>query len=709
MLAQQIVPLLQTGGPGWTVAGVGHARTLRELGRMLAAHPSANVTQLGDYNARLEGVFSSPPINIGGTGYLGAFDGVGHQISNFIYANNTTQQHNGLIDIIGTTGSVKNLTISGTVLLSYVSTDGSLIGQQVGSLAAVNYGTVQAVTSTATVSCASSGSQVGGLIGQNQTTGQVKSCVGNTSVSLTVDAFNCYLANLVAYNLGLIDSCSVNVGSLTAPSGSSNNQNTTCNTPPCLTTGAWMGPIAGAVGLTSGSFSTAIVQNCTASLNVAGSANQNAANYVGALVGNVLSGQVTTSHASGNATGAANVGGLAGRCQTTDSLVKTSYATGNATGVFGNVGALLGETAGTVSECWSSGAATGTQNIGGSIGALDATATVDHLWASGTATATGVGRVGGLFGSAPSGSTIDQCLSFGSLSGSAAGGAIGLGGSVLSTNEYWCTNSSGTGRPVGSGTVTVTPVGESSTTLIAGMPSGFDAKWSQTVGVCGGFPVLTNLTVPPTPSVPVVKSIGIVATAASTGSNTVTMPAGIQAGDIAILFDLAQNTTTTQPTAVTPTGWTSISNNAAGVTFGVRSQSSYLVLAGTEGGSTITGMAAGTRDTLKRLIVFRGFNGTTWAIATARNQVNSADTGVPAQSMAASTTPCAVVARAVSDGGTFASPMINHGDDDEFTSTGTHLTALTAYHIDNNTNTTNTVTGDTTLGVATTCFMLQYS
>lgn len=76
--------LLLVAGPGWVVSGVGVVTSLRQLGVVLNANPTANVTVLGDYNAQPDGVFSASPIGTtSATTYTGTFDGAGYTIQNF--------------------------------------------------------------------------------------------------------------------------------------------------------------------------------------------------------------------------------------------------------------------------------------------------------------------------------------------------------------------------------------------------------------------------------------------------------------------------------------------------------------------------------------------------------------------------------------------------------------------------------------------------
>lgn len=88
---------------------------------------------------------------------------------------------------------------------------------------------------------------------------------------------------------------------------------------------------------------------------------------------------------------------------------------------------------------------------------------------------------------------------------------------------------------------------------------------------------------------------------ATSSSTTITAPSGIQAGDLLVLLDRADNLSL--PSTVVPTGFTSIANVNNGS--GMRQIVSYKLATGSEGGASITGMAGGL-DVNKALAVFRG-------------------------------------------------------------------------------------------------------
>lgn len=90
---------------------------------------------------------------------------------------------------------------------------------------------------------------------------------------------------------------------------------------------------------------------------------------------------------------------------------------------------------------------------------------------------------------------------------------------------------------------------------------------------------------------PAVTSIAYVAHTTST-ANTIVAPSSINAGDLLVLFDFAQNISGVV-TDVVPTDWTSFRHAAFSPR---RLRGSYKIADGTEDGSTITGMDGSSSD-----------------------------------------------------------------------------------------------------------------
>lgn len=128
---------------------------------------------------------------------------------------------------------------------------------------------------------------------------------------------------------------------------------------------------------------------------------------------------------------------------------------------------------------------------------------------------------------------------------------------------------------------------------------------------------------------------------AVSNAGTITIPAGAQAGDLAVLCDHARDSNDT-PTDVVPSGWTgwgTDGTDAIGDAF--RGRLSYKILGAAEGGTNVTGMNDSAED--KVMLVFRNSGPITNVTASTLNIQTT--TGNPAAQsvMASSGTPPLVV------------------------------------------------------------------
>ena len=205
-----------------------------------------------------------------------------------------------------------------------------------------------------------------------------------------------------------------------------------------------------------------------------GSVTGTSGGYVGGLVGYQASGSITNAWASAGVTSTstgpgARVGGLVGQ-QDTSGSITNAWASGSVTSTGGAsyVGGLVGLPAGTLSKVYATGNVTGAGDVGGLVGQLYG-ATLTDAYATGSVTGTGTGgNAGGLVGWHNNGS-IARAYATGKVTGASTGYAGGLvGGRGASagaiTGAYWDTASTGMAGSIGvnnGGAFTITAVNAS--------------------------------------------------------------------------------------------------------------------------------------------------------------------------------------------------------------------------------------------------------
>ena len=204
--------------------------------------------------------------------YIGTFDGNGKTIENLYINSDTTANDQGLFGCLDQGGTVKDLTVSGSVSVSH--------GENVGGIVGYNFsGTVTNCAFSGSVGGIFSGSYVGGIVGYNSS-GTVTNCAFSGSVSGN------YVGGVVGYNNG-----GTVTGCIFSGSGSVS-----------VSGGSYVG---GVVGWNS---SDVNVTNCYNIGSVSGSAS-----YVGGVVGYNQSGSsVTTCYNTGSVSGVWYVGGVVG-------------------------------------------------------------------------------------------------------------------------------------------------------------------------------------------------------------------------------------------------------------------------------------------------------------------------------------------------------------------------------------------------------------
>ena len=113
---------------------------------------------------------------VSGKTYKGTFDGQGHSVSGLYVASGETA---GLFGYIGSSGTVQNLRVSGSITNTSNTTTG-------GGVAAINDGRIENCCSSVTIIATATGNNavtVGGVVGKNY--GSVTNCCNSSSVSGT--------------------------------------------------------------------------------------------------------------------------------------------------------------------------------------------------------------------------------------------------------------------------------------------------------------------------------------------------------------------------------------------------------------------------------------------------------------------------------------------------------------------------------------------
>lgn len=138
---------------------------------------------------------------------------------------------------------------------------------------------------------------------------------------------------------------------------------------------------------------------------------------------------------------------------------------------------------------------------------------------------------------------------------------------------------------------------------------------------------------------------------ATSTTNTIAIPAAAQAGDLAIAFDTAHDSSSTPPTKVTPSGWTTIvdkSGNPGGGSDGTRIQIAYKVLVGGDL-STSPGFTNGTDDNKGMIVVRPSSTISSVTPSTFNQSLSDNDPSVQTVSAAGQPSPLIVVAVGLHD------------------------------------------------------------
>lgn len=141
-------------------------------------------------------------------------------------------------------------------------------------------------------------------------------------------------------------------------------------------------------------------------------------------------------------------------------------------------------------------------------------------------------------------------------------------------------------------------------------------------------------------------TISFFGSSTSTGS-TITWPASVAAGDLAILFDLAVNFPAPAPASVTPSGFSAIGSSLTDTTSGAGSRLNCWSKVLVGGESTLTGMN-GSAENSKLLAVFRKTAGTWGSPASVNQAISNSGTPSSPQTVTVGSAPLLVIGAAMS-------------------------------------------------------------
>ena len=346
-------------------------------------------------------------IDLGGKGnqwtpiktFTGTFDGAGHTISGLYIVENPdpTSQGSGLFSLLGSGGTIKNLTVKGDI---YPENIGNSVGGVAGKC---NGGTISNCTSGVNI-IGDTQSTVGGVVASAEVGSTVENCRYTGTINVTYNKNNNSMG--MGGVVGQASGCTVS----------------NCENAGTVQTNIWRG---GIVGRNNGG---AQVLNCRNSGFVA-SNNPAAGAGSGGVVGDNY-GVIRDSYNAGTVTGGDCTGGV---------TAKNAAESGGARCI--------------VENCYNAGTVRGSGDVGGVVGHNNSsvngnTATVKNCYNTGTVSAVakiddgtviddGSGNVGGVVGVIESGS-VENSYNTGILSAentedSNIGGIVG---SIVVVNNY---------------------------------------------------------------------------------------------------------------------------------------------------------------------------------------------------------------------------------------------------------------------------------
>ena len=405
------------------------------------------------------------PLNPWGTGFKGAFDGLGHTISN-LYINTSGgggAYGTGLFEST-TNAKIQNLTIALGFSPSYwnmVATDepvwkgvvgvdsvGALVGKS--SNTQISNVIVTLPSASNVLSFVSGANAVGGLVGQMN---------GGSINNSNVNFGNSYLYPTKIFGANYVGGL---VGQMNGGSVANSYVRLLSETDKFVQGTNYVGGLIGEMN--GGSVANSYVQALSYGA-VSGSS------YVGGLVGHLTSGSVTNSFASVEAKGDANtgayIGGLVGY---NDGEISNSYSGSpltNSVRGHSNVGGLVGYNDGSISNSYSTAAVYADNNYGGLVGVNS-----------------------GLVGF-PSMGIINKTYASGKIF-TGGGGLVGTNTNGVITNSYWDVDS--TRALTSAGGIGIYSLTGSVNAYNPSTYAGFDLTntWWMVPGIYGTRPILRS-------------------------------------------------------------------------------------------------------------------------------------------------------------------------------------------------------------------------
>ena len=360
--------------------------------------------------------------------FLGTLDGAGHKITN-LTVYNTETFYSGLFSVIGSTGSVKNLT------LDNASVSGT---NYVGIVAGWSLGSITDCTVSGTVThIAANGYKVfvGGIAGRAEE--NVDGCSAAVDLTVTEAQVEVYVGGIVGY-LSSSDSSSSPL-TLTASGTIS------VSSVHAVYVGGLMGHAS----------SSAYLSKCHTEMQIAASGGSFNEVKVGGLMGQG-SGIITDSYATGNVSASSSTtsyaGGLIGYSDGSTTITD-SYATGNVSCKESSsdsyAGGLIGRinSSTTITDSYATGNVSCKEGsydsyAGGLIGRINSSTTITDSYATGNVSASSswTSYAGGLIGYGNYSTTITDSYATGDVTASGsdshAGGLVGDASSITVRNAY---------------------------------------------------------------------------------------------------------------------------------------------------------------------------------------------------------------------------------------------------------------------------------